>query len=262
MTGPGWQFSNIVFRHGERETIRGMNGEFAAGLFHGIIGPNGSGKTTLLDLLAGFTTPDCGRIAFAGRRLSDYGRRELAKEIALVPQEISIGFGFSVYECVMMGRHPHIGAFSRPNVRDTEMVGRALAAMDLEELAARPVTALSGGEKQRVAVARALAQDTPALLLDEPTSSLDIRHTIAIMRHCRHLADNGRTVVAVFHDLNLACAFCDRITVLDKGRIAAGGPPEKTVTPELLAEVFGVRARIRLSGGRPQIIFEYVREDQ
>ena len=253
----GWQVRGVVFSFGAARALDGIDCEFAPGRFHGIIGPNGSGKTTLLDLLAGLARPQAGRVLFAGREMASFGRRWLARRIALVPQEFGIGFGFTVGECVMMGRHPHLGTFARPGPEDEEKALAAIRAMDLETLAARPVTALSGGEKQRVAVARALAQDTPALLLDEPTSSLDIRHTIAIMRHCRRLADNGRTVVAVVHDLNLACGFCDRVTVLDRGRVAAAGPPETTVTPQLLAAVFGVGARIDTSGPHPRILFDY-----
>lgn len=257
MNGAGWEFSGLVFRHGGREAVRGAGGVFGPGLFHGIIGPNGSGKTTLLDLLAAFRRPDAGEIRFAGRPLASFSRRDLARMIALVPQEGGVGAGFTVRECVMMGRHPHTGAFTRPDADDEARCRAAIRAMDLEDLAARPVTSLSGGERQRTAVARALAQDTPALLLDEPTSSLDVSHTIAIMRHCRTLADQGRTVVAVFHDLDLACAFCDRVTVLDAGRVVAAGTVREVVTPEMLRRVFRVGATVDHGESHPRIRFDY-----
>lgn len=253
-----WMLEETTFAYGGKAAIAGISAEIAAGCFYGVVGPNGSGKTTLLDLLAGVLEPAEGAVFFNGRSLSEYRRRELARGLALVPQEFRIGFGFSVFDCVMMGRHPHIGRFGRPGPEDFRLVDAALTALDLTELADRPVTALSGGEKQRVMVARALAQDAPALLLDEATSNLDVRHSIDILRRCRRLVEQeGRTVVAVLHDLNLAAAFCDRLLVLDRGRIAAGGPTAEVLTPELVRLIFGVEARVENGDGHPRIILQY-----
>ncbi len=254
---PLWRLDHTSFSYGHTPAVDRISAEFAPGIFHGIIGPNGSGKSTLLDLMAGLRRPSDGTVRFMNRAVAEHRRRELARRLTLVPQEFHMGFGFSVFDCVMMGRHCHIGRFRHPAAADFTAVDRAMAALDLVPMAARPVTGLSGGEKQRVMVARALAQDTPALLLDEATSSLDVHHTIAILRRCRKLVDAGRTVVAVLHDLNLACAFCDRLTVLDQGRIAAEGPVVGVMTPELIARVFAVEAGVDHSGAHPRVILHY-----
>jgi len=229
--------------------VRGLNLKLESGRYYGIVGPNGCGKTTLLDLLAGVKQPQQGRLLFQGRPLASHSRRDLALQLAYVPQEYRINFPFTVAEVVLMGRHPYIGRFAAPTAADWLVVDRVLESMDLYGLRDAPATALSGGEKQRVALARALAQDTPVLILDEPTASLDIRHGLDIQRIVRDsVRAQSRTVVAAMHDLNLAAAFCDELILLAAGRIFASGPTAQVLTPENIDTVFGVTAEISRAG--------------
>ena len=243
---PLLELDGVGFGFGGPPVLEGVDLVLGPGSFHGIVGPNGAGKTTLLDLLAGLKRPAQGRVLLSGRPMDGRPRGELARELALVPQEYSINFPFSVGEVVMMGRHPHIPRFGLPTEKDRDLVKEALETMELGHLAGKYVTQLSGGEKQRVILARALAQDTAALLLDEPTANLDIRHALAALTVVAgRVRSQGRTAVAVMHDLNLAAAFCDRLIFLDKGRILAAGPTDRVLTAANVASVFGVEAKVR-----------------
>lgn len=240
---------DLSFGYGKVPVLRDLNAVFPPGGFHAIVGPNGSGKSTLLGLLAGHLTPESGTISLGDENLFDLKPGKLAQRMALVPQSTTFSFPFTVFDTVLMGRHPHIPRFARPSNDDLQMVRQALSVMDLHGLADRTIPELSGGERQRTVFARALAQDTPCLLLDEPTSSMDIRHTLAAMAHLRDLAHKGeRTVVAVLHDLNLAANHCDSVTILKDGVVHATGSPDATLTPEIINAVFGVTAHIVRDG--------------
>jgi len=218
--------------------------EIKKGLFYGLMGPNGCGKTTLIDLLAGHLQPEAGEIILAGRRLGDFSKRELALRIALVPQFYNINFPYTAREIVLMGRYPHLSRFAVIGPEEMEQVEAVMAETDTLALADRPVTELSGGERQRVVFARALVQETPVLFLDEATANLDINHTLNLLTLVkRRIAEKGLTVVSVFQDMNLAAAFCDRLVLLNRGRIGIEGGVEQVLAPEPLAEVFGVEAR-------------------
>ena len=231
----------------------------AAGRFYGLIGPNGSGKTTLLDLLTGTTQPQRGTVLFKTRPIEDYPKKDLARMLALVPQNSSLSFDFTVFEVVMMGRHPHIPRFADPSSNDLALVEEALSIMDIADLRDRAVTTLSGGERQRVVVARALAQNTEVIILDEATSSLDIRHSIEIMRIVhKRVKERGVTVIAAIHDLNLAASFCDEVIVLQRGRIAAFGPVADTLTQDLILNIFAVRSHVRF---HPETQAPYIEYD-
>ena len=233
--------SKLTAGYGKRDVLHGISLDLAPGRFYGLIGPNGSGKTTLLDLMLGNLTPREGSILFRGQKVELYSKRTLARDIALVPQEFAINFDFTVQEVVMMGRHPHLPRFATPGPNDHRIVEQVLQELEISDLAQRLVTQLSGGEKQRVIVARALAQETPVLILDEATSNLDIQHTIQIFRVLRQrCAEQGATIIAAIHDLNFAGAYCDEIILINHGRLAAHGTPRKVLVPEMLAQVFSL----------------------
>jgi iron complex transport system ATP-binding protein len=233
------------FGYQKTPVLENIHLSLSKGKFYGLIGPNGSGKSTLLDLLTATIKPDQGTVAFKDRPMASYRRPELARMLALVPQDFTLGFDYTVFDVVLMGRHPHIPRFSSPSGKDLDLVEEALAIMDITTLRDRIVTHLSGGEKQRVVVARALAQDTEVLVLDEATSNLDIRHTIEIMRVIyRRVAKKAVTVVAAIHDLNLAAAFCDELIVLQDGKIVTSGPVNEILTDQLIREVFSVESHV------------------
>jgi len=240
-----WQLAGVCFGYGGRPVLSGIDLDLEPGRWYGVLGVNGSGKSTLLDLLAGLVRPDRGRIEFLGRSLARWPARERARKLALVPQDFTVRFGFSVRELVAMGRYPHLDRFSLPTSRDRAVVERVMTEMGIASLAHRPVTRLSGGEKQRVAVARALAQEPEVLLLDEATSNLDVYHVLSILERIRtRVRKHGLSVVSALHDLDLAAAFCDRLIVLHQGRIQARGRVEEVLRPELIREVYGLDARI------------------
>lgn len=240
-----YELQDVCFDYGNTRILHSLELTFEPGKLHAIVGPNGSGKSTLLDLMSGHRISTSGRITIGDKAISEHTSQELALLTALVPQEFDFNFPFSVREAVLMGRHPHIPRFSRPSIKDMSLVDMALKKTDTAHLADRILAELSGGEKQRTLFARALAQDTPALLLDEPTSSMDIRHALAAMTELKRLArEKNRTVITVLHDLNLAANFCDRIIMLNQGRIHSHGAVNETLTADTIHDVFGVHANV------------------
>ncbi|MGV9385052.1 ABC transporter ATP-binding protein [Nonomuraea sp. NPDC003707] len=220
------------------------------GEFVGLVGPNGCGKSTLLRTIYRALRPAAGLITVDGDDVHRLPARQAAQRTAVVAQETPADLDFTVAEIVFMGRTP----YKADAATDEELCARALDRVGLTGAADRIFAALSGGEKQRVLLARALAQQTRLLLLDEPTSHLDIRHQLEILHLVREL---GIATLAVLHDLNQATAFCDRLYVMNAGRIVAGGPPEQVLTPELISQVYGVRAV-----QRTQLVFERLKEEQ
>ena len=255
-----FQLTALSFAYRKSLVLENIDLQLSSGKFYGVIGGNGSGKSTLLELLMGTLSPVSGTIAYQNKSLSDYSRKELATKLALVPQHFSMDFEYRVKNVVLMGRHPHIPRFSSPSSHDNETVEHAMDTMDILHLQNRPVVALSGGELQRVIMARALAQETEVLILDEATSNLDIQHTIAIMQVIRkRVEENGLTVIAAIHDLNLAAAFCDDCLVLKDGHIYAHDTVDTIFTTDLLQSVFAVNASVAQNPktGSPQIQFKY-----
>ena len=223
----------------------GLSLAIPAGTFTGVIGPNGSGKTTLLRLLAGLLRPAGGCVLLDGQSLADLPPRQRARSLAIVLQEPSLLFNFSVLEIALMGRAPHLGLFGLEQQDDFAAARRALAEVDLEGCADRPVQELSSGERQRAFLARALAQEPRGLLLDEPTAFLDLKHALELYEILKRLnRSRGLTVVTVSHDLSLAARYAGRLVLLDRGRIAADGPPDEVVTPQRLREVYGTEAEV------------------
>lgn len=218
-----------------RALVDGISLAFHPGTLTALVGPNGAGKSTLLGLAAGDLHPTRGQVSLQGRPLLRWRVRPLARERAVLPQDHSVRFAFSVREVVAMGRLPH---HPEP-ARDDVIVDAALATVDITALASRDVQSLSGGESARTAYARVLAQRTPLVLLDEPTAALDLAHQEALLRSARSLAREGACVVTVLHDLNLAAAYADRIVVLRGGRLVADDTPRAVLTRERIEAVYG-----------------------
>lgn len=226
-----------------------------AGKLTALIGPNGAGKSTLLHAISGASAGKItGRILFEGEDLLQMPRRRRAQRVALVEQESHTELALSVREAVSLGRIPHLGPFGTETEKDRDVVLQSIAAAGLpaSEFESREITGLSGGEKQRVLLAKALAQEPELLLLDEPTNHLDIAAQLSVLGLLRQLSDSGITSVAAIHDLGLAAAYADQVVVLSSGKVTAAGPVESTLTPGLIAEVFRVRASVLkdADGGR------------
>jgi iron complex transport system ATP-binding protein len=212
----------------------------------GLLGPNGSGKTTLLKILGGMLHPSTGAVQLDGRRLAEWSRRQLARQIAMVPQDTHATLDFTVLDIVLMGRYAHLGPFALEGAADLEIAREALAATGTADLETRPFATLSGGEKQRVVIASALAQASDLLLLDEPTASLDLGYQLEIASLLRRLSrDRGTTMVVCTHDLNFAAALCGRIVLLKKGRVLAQGPTADTLTAATIRDAYGVDADVQ-----------------
>ena len=242
---PLLEVEHVHFAYGRREAVRDVTLAVARGEMLAIAGPNGSGKSTLLGLLSGVRQPAAGTVRLAGRDLRTYGRRAIARLVAVVPQETAVAFPYTVAEMVLMGRAPHLGSFGLEGERDLAIAERAMASAGVLEFTARPVAELSGGERQRVIVARALAQEPELLLLDEPTTFLDLRHTIEILELIADLnRRDGLTVVAVLHDLTIASMYFDRVAFLRAGRLEAEGPPRAVITEATVRSVFEAEVRV------------------
>jgi iron complex transport system ATP-binding protein len=218
----------------------------------GLIGPNGAGKTSLLRCIYRVLRPDAGVIRLDGDSVWELSARATARRMAVVPQESGGELGFTVREMVLMGRSPHKAWHETDSAADRAIVDRALDQVDLFGLADRGFGTLSGGEKQRALVARALAQEPRFLVLDEPTAHLDIRHQLEMLELIRGLE---LTTIAALHDLNLAALFCDRLYVLHEGRIVASGAPADVLTVDLIRDVYGVAAEVMVHRGRIQVVF-------
>jgi iron complex transport system ATP-binding protein len=247
----------------DRAVLDEVTFELGRGEFCGLLGPNGSGKSTLLKAVAGVLRPWSGRAELFGTDVRTLSPRAIARRVAVIPQDVSVLFPFSVEEIVAMGRHPHLGRFEREGARDREAIERALAETDTAALAGRPVDELSGGERQRVVIARALAQEPELLLLDEPTTHLDINHQVEVFELLARLnRERGLTVLAVSHDVNVCAEYCRRLLVLRAGRLVAAGAPEALVTPALIREVYGAEVNVLANptSGAPLIAVDSPRE--
>lgn len=237
------EVARLSYRFRNQPALEDIDLKCGPGEILALVGPNGAGKTTLLRNISGVLRPHRGAVYLDGQDLSKLKRRQIALNVAAVEQEIEIGFDFTVREIVDLGRIPH-RKFLRSAGRHREVVERAMHAMEISALAEKSMWALSSGERQRVWLAMALAQEPSVLLLDEPTAHLDIGFQIEILERIRSLARENLTVLMSIHDLNLAANYAGRIAVMKNGRLKAVGPPKSVLTEGLIAEVFQVRAKV------------------
>ncbi len=235
------KISGLSYGVNGKTIVDDVNFEIKRNEFLCIVGPNGAGKSTLLRLLARIVDPTAGRILLDGEDILEYETRELYRKISFLPQTSYFDFPLSVLEVVLTGRYPYLGIFESESEEDIRHAEDCLSLVDMEGFSRRKVTTLSGGEQQRASIARVLAQGTDFIFLDEPSSHLDIHHKFVLMELLGSLAREGRGVTAVLHDLDLASRFCDRILVLENGRVSALGEPSHVLSEKLLSSVFKVR---------------------
>lgn len=233
---------NINAGYDSELVLRNVTMKVDAGKFIGLIGPNGSGKTTLLRVISGVLAPESGQILLAGTMLQKIGRRKLARIMACLSQDLSLDLSFTVRQITLMGRTPHLPKIGTETRKDFEIAERAMDLADISHLADRLITEISGGERQRAFIAMCLAQEPKLLLLDEPTSHLDIAHQLSTLDLIRKLNRQANmTVISVFHDLNLAAEYCDKLLVLDQGAVEAFGTPQEVLTSDMILKVYGAK---------------------
>jgi iron complex transport system ATP-binding protein len=257
---PLLEVRELDFGYGGRFRLAGVSFEVAAGEILGVIGPNGSGKTTLVRLVSRVRAPERGEIRLAGTSLARLSRQALARQVAVLPQDVAPAFALTVEELVLMGRHPHAEGRFFDTAGDLERARDAMGLAGVKELAGQPLDALSGGERQRVTLARALAQEPRLLLLDEPTSHLDLRHQREVVGLLRRLnRERGLTALLVSHDLNLAGEVADRILLLSAGRIARIGTPAQVLDEAVLEAAYGCPVRVEKNpdSGRPVVTIRW-----
>ena len=231
---------SITLKHDDHVIIDGLDVTFPAGKVTAIVGPNGCGKSTLLNGLSRVHLPSSGHILLNGKDIHSMPAKQVAKKLALLPQETSAPDGITVRELIRFGRHPHQSLFKQWGMDDRTAIEFALQAANLESLGDRLLDTLSGGQRQRAWIAMSIAQETPLLLLDEPTSALDLGHQIEVFDLIRELAAAGKTIIMVVHDLAMAARYADHLIAMKGGEIVAQGSPKQVITPEILESLYGV----------------------
>lgn len=240
--------NDLEFSYGNRKVIDSVSFNLNPGEILGILGPNGSGKTTLIKLVGGILKKGKGRIEIMGKEIEKYSRKELARKLAIVPSDLEPGFDFSVYDMVAMGRYPYLGLFDTFSPEDIEIIEKSMRSTGIMELSGHSIREISGGEKQRMLIARALAQNTDILLMDEPTSNLDIKYQVEILELIENIRKTGRAILLTMHDVNMAVRYCTRIALLSKGRIFSIGQPEMVISEESITAVYGIKGRVIRNG--------------
>lgn len=233
------EIRNLVVERGGCAVVNDVSLDVSPGEFVVLVGPNGSGKSSLVGAVSGDLRYSQGSVRIGGLDVSTTSRPDLARQRSVMTQNNPVSFGFTVREVVGFGRSPWRATSTSEH--DAELIDSAISKLDLQHLADRPVQALSGGELARVAMARALAQDTATMILDEPTAALDLRHQVELLSIVREQVTQGRSALVVLHDLTLAAQFADRVAVLQSGRVAAQGPPQEVLAPQTLSQIYGVQ---------------------
>ena len=248
-------FRSVCVGFGAREVLNEVSFDVNPGEVVGLVGHNGSGKTTLLRVATRVLAAASGDVAFGERPTGELTRGELARALAAVPQDTALPYPFTALEVVLMGRAPHQPLLGLDRPEDLEIARAAMKRLDIDDMADRSIQKLSGGERQLVMFARALAQDPEVLLLDEPTAFLDLRHRIDLLAAVRERVDAGGAALVVSHDLGLAARTCDRLVLLAAGRVVAQGAPEEVLDPGVLAQAFGIEADVVLApDGSPLVV--------
>ncbi|MBN2424415.1 MAG: ABC transporter ATP-binding protein [Calditrichaceae bacterium] len=242
------KINNLSFGYEEKNILHNIDISIAQNEFIGFIGPNGAGKSTLLKLICGLLESEINTVIINGKNIESYTPKGLSKVIGYVPQQVNINFPLTVEEIVAMGRYPYLQGFWNEDERGVEMIEHALQWMNLAALRFRPFNELSGGEQQRAMIAGVLAQEASIFILDEPTSALDLRHQQEIYRILNKLVkEENKTVLIVTHDINLAAQFCQRLIILNQGRIISSGPPKDVLKFPLIQEIYGVKVYIDIN---------------
>lgn len=239
---------------GTRAVLKSVTAHCETGELVGVIGPNGAGKSTLLKTMAGLLMPAAGRVLFDGADLTTFSRSALAHRLAYLPQSRAVHWPVTVETLVGLGRLPYAAFAALPSAADRDAVARAMASAEVTHLASRLASELSGGELARVLTARALAQEPRILVADEPSAGLDPAHQLSLFRHLRSLADAGMGVIVALHDLSAAARFCNRLVLMQAGRVHADGPPRVVLTPELMRAAFDVSAKLTVVEGVPVVV--------
>ena len=247
------QIKNLKFAYNDKEILKNINLRFNTGYFYSVIGPNGSGKSTLLKNIAKIVSPEENSIMIDNKDITKMNKKELSKIISVIPQEINIDYDFTVYDIVLMGRNPYKNFFQDFNTNDREIAQKYMKETNTWELRDKLITELSGGEKQRVIAARALTQEADIILLDEPTSHLDLQYQIEFLKIFRNLKKD-KIIIAVLHDLNLSSLFSDQIILINSGKIIDKGIPSEVISTKNIKDVYNLSVEINFNNNCPSII--------
>lgn len=255
------ELKNLSIGYGNKSVLQDVNAKINKGEIVGIIGCNGAGKSTLLKTIRGLLTKQSGDILYFGRNLESFAEKELAREVAYLQQSVEVGFGYTGKDIVLAGRYPYMKWWKGESISDEELALKCMEYTGTKELAERPVNEVSGGQKQRILLAKVLAQQTPILFLDEPTTGLDMVYQEEIFRFSKALAEMGKTILMVVHELNLAAKYCSRIILLGEGTVIADGRPDNVFTEKILSKAYNAPVRVIRSHNTNEIIEISTKED-
>ena len=255
------ELKNLSIGYGNKSVLQDVNAKINKGEIVGIIGCNGAGKSTLLKTIRGLLPKQSGEILYFGRKVESFSEKELAREVAYLQQNVEVGFGYTGKDIVLAGRYPYMKWWKGESISDEELALKCMEYTGTKELAERPVNEVSGGQKQRILLAKVLPQKTPILFLDEPTTGLDMVYQEEIFRFSKALAEMGKTILMVVHELNLAAKYCSRIILLGEGTVIADGRPDNVFTEKILSKAYNAPVRVIRSHNTNEIIEISTKED-